>query len=72
MTGHELLMRNIALTCNALGLVSLFILIPIFEALGAAVGLALMLIVQNLVAMYFVLEAFANLDVAWPQPFTIK
>lgn len=54
MTGHEALMRNIALTCNALGLVAFFVLIPFFGALGAAIALSFVLIVQNLVAMCFV------------------
>lgn len=54
MTGHEVLMRNIALICNALGLLAFFVLIPPFGALGAALGLAFVLVVQNLVAMCFV------------------
>ncbi|WP_336175047.1 hypothetical protein [Alloalcanivorax xenomutans] len=54
MTGHERLMRNIALTCNALGLLAFFVLIPPFGALGAALALAFVLVVQNLVALLFV------------------
>lgn len=54
MTGHETLMRNIALTCNAFGLLAFFVLIPVLGALGAAIALAFVLVVQNLVAMYFV------------------
>jgi O-antigen/teichoic acid export membrane protein len=54
MTGHERLMRNIALICNAIGLLAFFILIPLFGALGAALALAFVLVVQNLVALLFV------------------
>ncbi|WP_421722100.1 lipopolysaccharide biosynthesis protein [Alloalcanivorax xenomutans] len=54
MTGHERLMRNIALICNALGLLAFFVLIPPFGALGAALALAFVLVVQNLVALLFV------------------
>ncbi|MDN3554930.1 lipopolysaccharide biosynthesis protein [Halomonas maura] len=54
MTGHEKLMRNIALICNALGLSMFFILIPLLGALGAAVALALVLVLQNLTALVFV------------------
>lgn len=54
MTGHEALMRNIALICNAIGLSMFFVLIPPFGPLGAAMALAFVLITQNLVALYFV------------------
>lgn len=54
MTGHETLMRNIALICNAAGLLGFLVLIPYFGALGAAVALAFILVVQNLTAMCFV------------------
>lgn len=54
MTGHEKLMRNIALSCNALGLSMFFILIPPLGALGAALALALVLVLQNLTALLFV------------------
>ncbi|MDR5865936.1 lipopolysaccharide biosynthesis protein [Halomonas koreensis] len=54
MTGHETLMRNIALICNAIGLSMFFVLIPLFGPLGAAMALAFVLVVQNLVALYFV------------------
>ncbi|WP_431023360.1 lipopolysaccharide biosynthesis protein [Halomonas sp. H5] len=54
MTGHEALMRNIALTCNALGLGLFFVLIPLFGVMGAALALAFVLVVQNLVALFFV------------------
>lgn len=64
MTGHERLMRNIALVCSSLGLASFFVLIPPLGALGAALALAFVLIVQNLVAMYFV---WRRLDV-WTLP----
>lgn len=54
MTGHESLMRNIALICNAIGLSAFFVLIPLFGPLGAAMALAFVLVIQNLVALYFV------------------
>lgn len=54
MTGHEALMRNIALICNAIGLSMFFVLIPPFGPLGAAMALAFVLVIQNLVALYFV------------------
>jgi O-antigen/teichoic acid export membrane protein len=54
MTGHETLMRNLALICNAIGLSMFFLLIPLFGPLGAAMALAFVLVVQNLVALYFV------------------
>ena len=54
MTGNEKLMRNIALSCNALGIIFFLILIPIFGTLGAAIALALVLVMQNLTAMVFV------------------
>ncbi|MCK8066920.1 oligosaccharide flippase family protein [Cobetia sp. 1CM21F] len=54
MTGHEKLMRNIALICNIMGLFCMCILIPTFGSLGAAIALALTLILQNLVALYYV------------------
>ncbi|EPC04144.1 hypothetical protein L861_02195 [Litchfieldella anticariensis FP35 = DSM 16096] len=53
MTGHEKLMRNIALVSNAIGLSMFFILIPPFGALGAAWALALVLVLQNLTALMF-------------------
>ncbi|MFC3283762.1 lipopolysaccharide biosynthesis protein [Litchfieldella rifensis] len=54
MTGHEKLMRNIVLSCNALGLSMFLVLIPPFGALGAAWALALVLVLQNLTALLFV------------------
>lgn len=54
MTGHEKLMRNIALVCNALGLLGFWVLIPLYGPMGAAVALAFILVTQNLVALFFV------------------
>jgi len=54
MTGHEKLIRNIALLCNALGLVGFWVLIPLFGPIGAALALAFVLVVQNLVALFYV------------------
>ncbi len=54
MTGHERLMRNIALSCNALGLIAFFVLPQVLGALGAALALSFIFVVQNLTAMFFV------------------
>ena len=54
MTGHERLMRNIALLCNSLGLAGFFLLPQLFGALGAALALAFVLVTQNLIALFFV------------------
>lgn len=54
MTGHEKLMRNIAIGSNAVGLAAFFILIPLLGALGAALSLSLTLVIQNIIALVFV------------------
>ncbi|WP_157958856.1 oligosaccharide flippase family protein [Salinicola sp. RZ23] len=54
MTGRERLMRNISLICATLGLIAFLVLIPLFGALGAALSLALVLSLQNVVAALFV------------------
>lgn len=54
MTGHEKLMRNIALLSNVLGILFFFLLIPLFGALGAALSLTLVLMLQNLIGLVFV------------------
>lgn len=54
MTGNEKLMRNIALICNATGLAMIFILTSLLGVLGAALALALVLVMQNLIALVFV------------------
>lgn len=54
MTGNEQLMCNISLICSMAGLLSFLLLIPYFGALGAALALALTLVLQNLVAFVFV------------------
>lgn len=54
MTGNEKLMRNIALSSSAVGVAMFFILIPLLGALGAAIALAMVLVMQNLVALVFV------------------
>ncbi len=68
MTGHEVLMRNIALVCNALGLLAFFVLIPPLGELGAALGLAFVLVVQNLVAMCFVWKRLGIWTLPGPNP----
>jgi len=54
MTGHERIMRNIALSCNIIGVLLFLILIPFVGVIGAAIGIAFILVAQNLVALYFV------------------
>ena len=54
MTGHEKLMRNIALFCNFLGLLGFWLLVPPLGPIGAAIALAFILITQNLVSLFYV------------------
>lgn len=54
MTGHERLMRNIALSTNIVALSLFFILIPFYGALGAAASLAILIILQNIVSFAYV------------------
>lgn len=51
MTGNERLMRNISVACTLIGLALFFLLIPLFGALGATLALAVVLILQNSIAM---------------------
>ncbi|WP_353981427.1 oligosaccharide flippase family protein [Salinicola endophyticus] len=54
MTGHEILMRNIALISTGIGVLAFVISIPAMGALGAALSLSLVLVLQNIVALFFV------------------
>lgn len=54
MTGYEKLMRNIALLCNVVGIMLFVLFILLWGAVGAAVGLASILVVQNIVMLFFV------------------
>jgi len=54
MTGYERLMRNIALISNFLGLLSFYVFIVYFGAVGAALAIAFVVVGQNLLAFYFV------------------
>lgn len=51
MTGHDRIMRNIALFCSGIGLLAFFLLIPWLGALGAALAFAFVMVAQNLLAM---------------------
>lgn len=51
MTGHERLMRNISVACTLAGLMLFFILIPVLGALGATLALAIVLVLQNSIAL---------------------
>ena len=54
MTGYERLMRNIALLCSSVGLILFFLLPSFFGATGAAMAMAFVLIMQNIMAVFFV------------------
>lgn len=71
MTGHERLMRNIALTCNALGLFAFFVLISLYGAIGAAIALAFVLVCQNLVALFYVWRRLAIWTLPCPNVFAL-
>jgi len=71
MTGHERLMRNIALTCNALGLGAFFVLISMLGAVGAAMALAFVLVCQNLVALFFVWRRLGIWTLPGPNVFAL-
>lgn len=53
MTGHEKLMRNIALLCSAIGF-SMFFLTPVHGAYAAAAAIAFVMVAQNIIALYYV------------------
>jgi len=71
MTGHERLMRNIAITCNALGLLAFFFFISFFGAIGAAIALAFVLVCQNVVAMFFVWRKLGIWTLPCPNVFSL-
>lgn len=54
MTGYERIMRNISIGCSCAGLVSLFVLVPWLGAVGAALAMATIWVLQNIVAAAFV------------------
>lgn len=54
MTGNEVLMRNIALLSNLAGLGCLFVLTPWLGVMGAAIAVALTIMLQKLAELYFV------------------
>jgi O-antigen/teichoic acid export membrane protein len=54
MTGNELIMRNITISCNLIGVSIFFVLIPMYGALGAAIALANIIVFQNLIALFYV------------------
>lgn len=53
MTGYERLMRNIVLSCSAVGALLFIFLTNFFGALGAALAMALVLVLQNLIALIY-------------------
>jgi O-antigen/teichoic acid export membrane protein len=65
MSGHERIMRNIAWLSSVVGVLLLFALIPPFGAMGAAVGVAVILVMQNLIAVFFVWQRLG----IWILPF---
>ena len=54
MTGHDKLMRGVALLCNGLGLAGFIFFIPWLGGFGAALALAFVMVAQNLVALILV------------------
>ncbi|GEK73660.1 MULTISPECIES: lipopolysaccharide biosynthesis protein [Halomonas] len=53
MTGHEVIMRNIVLSTSAIGLLFFSLLVIVLGEIGAAIGIALMVISQNIIAVFF-------------------
>ena len=51
MTGHDQIMRKIALYCNGVALAGFLFLSPLLGALGATLSLAFALVAQNILAM---------------------
>lgn len=68
MTGHERLMRNIALICSGTGLALFFILPGLFGVIGAAMAMAFVLVTQNLTAMFFVWRRLGIWTLPGPNP----
>lgn len=54
MTGNEKMMRNNLFFCALTGVLLNFILVPEYGIVGAAIGASIILMVQNLIAMYLV------------------
>lgn len=54
MTSYDKLMRNISIFSNLIGFLCLSILLPWIGVNGAALSLATVLILQNLIALYYV------------------
>ena len=54
MTGYERIVRNISLFCCTLGVVILLTIVPHFGAIGAALSFTLLLVVRNLLGVYYV------------------
>ncbi|MFL1484445.1 lipopolysaccharide biosynthesis protein [Marinobacter sp. LN3S78] len=54
MTGHERIMRNIVLTTSSIGIICFSFLTLFVGVVGAAIGLSMMIVAQNLIAVIFV------------------
>lgn len=54
MTDNEVIMKNIALLSSGFGVIALLVLVAFYGVIGAAVSLSISLILQNIVAFYFV------------------
>ena len=68
MSGHEKLMRNISLICATLSLTLFLVLIPGFGAFGAALALAITLVAQNLLAVWYVWRRLGVWTLPLPNP----
>ena len=56
MTGNERVMRNISILSNFVGLVFLTVLLPSIGVLGAAIAYSMILILQNSLALIYVIK----------------
>jgi O-antigen/teichoic acid export membrane protein len=65
MSGNEQLMRNNLVFCAILGILLNVILIPAYGVIGAAVGAAIVLSVQNLIAMAMVWRKLHIVTLPW-------
>lgn len=65
MTGNERIIKNIALACSVIGVFLIGILAYFFGLVGAAVGAAAAVILQNAVATYYVYVKLGLLVFPW-------
>lgn len=71
MTGHEKLMRNISLLSNFVGLLAFATLPYLFGAIGAAFALSIIMVLQNVLAMFFVWRRLGIWTIPSPRAFLL-